>query len=384
MRLPRIALCATLAVLSASCGGEEPIVTAQNASSGITASSISLPGARPATPTYLLETRRPLSREEMKKLKGLEGVAGVAGLSVKRMKVRSAKRTVRLDVAQVEPLQFRNLAPKSTLEAEFVWSSLILGATVPTPDAAKKLKIGGPARLEIGGVPDLRVGAYADNGVPNIADVLIGRDTDRELDMPSPRTFVVGAKPGTIVEKLGRSIRRTLDRPRLQRLIPKAQQVAPSTSSGAAAVELGQATGGVIGTMHFEILEDGFIRPDPAWVAANIATGEVPIIGSVTCHRVMIPRLQGALGDLARQGLAHLIKPGGYGGCYVPRFIDRDPTKPLSNHAFGLAVDFNTPTNQLGTKGDMDPRVVAIFEAWGFSWGGYWDRPDPMHFELVN
>jgi hypothetical protein len=56
----------------------------------------------------------------------------------------------------------------------------------------------------------------------------------------------------------------------------------------------------------------------------------------------------------------------------------------LSMHAFGLAFDINTSTNQLGTQGDMHPRVVEILERWGFEWGGRWrPRPDPMHFELV-
>jgi hypothetical protein len=31
----------------------------------------------------------------------------------------------------------------------------------------------------------------------------------------------------------------------------------------------------------------------------------------------------------------------------------------------------------------MDPRVVAIFEKWGFRWGGRWTKPDGMHFELA-
>ena len=49
----------------------------------------------------------------------------------------------------------------------------------------------------------------------------------------------------------------------------------------------------------------------------------------------------------------------------------------------GIAFDLNTATNQLGTAGDMDPRIVAIFQRWGFAWGGNWTtRPDPMHFEL--
>ena len=48
----------------------------------------------------------------------------------------------------------------------------------------------------------------------------------------------------------------------------------------------------------------------------------------------------------------------------------------------GNAVDLNVSTNQLGTEGDMPPRIVEIFERWGFVWGGDWSRPDPMHFEL--
>ena len=147
--------------------------------------------------------------------------------------------------------------------------------------------------------------------------------------------------------------------------------------------QVGEVTGSLIGTMTFRILDDGFIKPDKAWVDQNIATATVPIIGEVTCHRLVIPQLSAALTEIVEQGLSDLIRPDDYGGCYVPRFIDRDPSMPLSMHAFGLAVDINVSTNLLGSKGDQDPRVVAIFEKWGFSWGGYWDRPDPMHFELA-
>jgi hypothetical protein len=128
-------------------------------------------------------------------------------------------------------------------------------------------------------------------------------------------------------------------------------------------------------------LKNGFIVPDPAWVSANIAIGDVPIIGNVTCHRLMFGQLRAALSEIDSAGLASLIRTSD--GCYVPRFIDRDPGKPLSMHAFGLAIDLNASTNRLGTSGDMDPRIVEIFERWGFDWGGRWARPDPMHFELA-
>jgi hypothetical protein len=96
----------------------------------------------------------------------------------------------------------------------------------------------------------------------------------------------------------------------------------------------------------------------------------------------MVAQLRGALQEVADRGLAHLIDPGQYGGCWVPRHIDWNPSKALSMHSWGLAVDLNVSTNGLGQPPQMDPRVVEIFDRWGFVWGGRWTRPDGMHFEL--
>jgi hypothetical protein len=96
----------------------------------------------------------------------------------------------------------------------------------------------------------------------------------------------------------------------------------------------------------------------------------------------LFPQLAAALSEIEEEGLAKNINPGDYGGCYVPRFIGRDPRRGLSFHAFGLAVDLNVEGNYYGTRGNMDPRVVEIFEKWGFEWGGRWSTPDPMHFQL--
>ena len=35
-----------------------------------------------------------------------------------------------------------------------------------------------------------------------------------------------------------------------------------------------------------------------------------------------------------------------------------------------------------GTAGLIDRGVVAVFEKWGFTWGGTWHYTDPMHFEV--
>jgi hypothetical protein len=114
-------------------------------------------------------------------------------------------------------------------------------------------------------------------------------------------------------------------------------------------------------------------------VASHITTQSVPILGSVTCNKLIFPQLRAALEEIVARGLSDEIHPGEYAGCYYPRFIAG--TTQLSNHSFGLALDLNVPGNQRGTVGEMDRTVVSIFESWGFTWGGRWRYTDPMHFE---
>jgi hypothetical protein len=309
-------------------------------------------------------------------------VSALASVAEKRLPVEGPGGKAMLRVAEVDPLDFRNIAPAPTRDAEFVWTSLVLGRAVPTFQAARKLGISEQADLKIGGTSRFQVGAFAENGVPDIADVLVQAGTEPGLKLGPPTELVVGAERGTKMAPLASVLKKVAPQAELRRLVAGAAVGDPATQEQQATSPQSFATGGLIGTMHFEILRNGFIRPDPQWVADNIVIAQVPILGNVTCNRLLIPRLAGALTEIQNEGLAHLIDVRHYGGCYVPRFIDRDPSNPLSNHAFGLAIDLNTTTNRLGTTGNMDPRIVEIFRRWGFSWGGLWARPDPMHFEL--
>nr|WP_246361089.1 M15 family metallopeptidase [Haloechinothrix aidingensis] len=138
-----------------------------------------------------------------------------------------------------------------------------------------------------------------------------------------------------------------------------------------------------VGSFRYRYFSDGTVEPDPDWVSANIRTARVPLLGRVTCHRVLLSQLRAALEEIVERGLADAIDPADYGGCYVPRFIGRDPARGLSLHTWGIAVDINVSTNQRGTPGEIDRDVVAIFQRWGFAWGGHWEWTDPMHFELA-
>ncbi|MGH8946377.1 MAG: M15 family metallopeptidase [Acidimicrobiia bacterium] len=122
---------------------------------------------------------------------------------------------------------------------------------------------------------------------------------------------------------------------------------------------------------------------DPEFVAANIVRVEVPLLGSMRCHQVVAEMLVGAMTQLIEEGLGHLVDPGGFAGCWNPRYIRAatGTSAGVSRHAWGAAVDINAPSNPIGSTGSQDQRLVEVMEAWGFTWGGRWLVPDPMHFE---
>jgi hypothetical protein len=131
----------------------------------------------------------------------------------------------------------------------------------------------------------------------------------------------------------------------------------------------------------FQIKErDGtWITTEPSWREENIQVKKVPILGNTRCHRLMWEPLEGALNQILDEGLAYTLSLQDFkksGGCYAPRRINRfDSGGSISRHAWGIAIDINT-------KSSYHPRVVEIFNSWGFAWGGTWTSPDEMHFEL--
>lgn len=373
--MKKLTLIASALALAVACGGKQAVFLDDQPRSGESPAAFELPDPVPASPAWVASLTRPASNARLQKAGATPGVAVLAPVSVKRVIVKGPAGKQRLRVASVDPLLFRSVAPASTRDAEFVWTAVMSGLAVITFDAAQKLGVKGSEELAIGN-STIRVGAFADNGIPNIADVLVSPQVARQVRLGGPRLLVVGAKTGVTIEALGRDLRKRLPGADLRRIRPETQPTQPSAPE-----PTGSVSGATIGTMQFRILQNGFIDPDPSWVASNITTASVPILGTVRCHRIMIPQLSSALQEIVDSSLASEIRT--YAGCYVPRFIDRDPRRGLSMHAFGLAVDLNTTTNQLGTRGDMDPGVVQIFQKWGFTWGGVWSRPDPMHFELA-
>ena len=126
--------------------------------------------------------------------------------------------------------------------------------------------------------------------------------------------------------------------------------------------------------------DPAYLTIQPSWVERNIVTTEVPLLGTVTCHRKLIPMVRGALEEVLASGLTSEIEV--YSGCWAARTISRSSTAPPSTHAYGAAIDINAPTNPYGAPPTMNREVVRIFESWGFNWGGDFLIPDGHHFEF--
>lgn len=77
-----------------------------------------------------------------------------------------------------------------------------------------------------------------------------------------------------------------------------------------------------------------------------------------------------------------MVSAGGY-VCKVIIGKDGKPTKNLSFHSYGLAVDFNESSNKRGTSGNIPAGFKDAWKSQGWSWGGDWTEwTDPMHFGM--
>lgn len=291
--------------------------------------------------------------------------------------------TVRVGTSQVrtlgvDPGSFRSFTPRGTAEATAVWQAVARGEAVADHLTGNRLQLSlgtdvPVSRTSSGPSQSLRLGALATTNLPG-SDLVVADGVAATLGLPAATGVVLSAE-GRDPAALAEAVRRVAgNEARIDLLSPPAANpVAFLTGSRAA---------DAFGAFSYRYFPDGTIAPDAKWVDDNIRTESVPILGRVTCHRLMLPQLRGALEEISAAGLSAAIHPGEYGGCYVPRFIESNPERPISLHTWGIAVDLNVPGNLRGTVGAIDRQVVAIFQRWGFRWGGDWAYTDPMHFEL--
>ena len=62
----------------------------------------------------------------------------------------------------------------------------------------------------------------------------------------------------------------------------------------------------------------GSFTIDPAWVSENIVTETLPVIGTVRCHRALIPVLRDVMNELEARDAGNVIQRSGLPGVLQP------------------------------------------------------------------
>ncbi|HEY2880043.1 M15 family metallopeptidase [Nocardioides sp.] len=389
------AACVLLALVLAACGdrsssssadptsnptggtGPSSVPTVDPTSSGPTGDhTVARPGPFRAplhTPDMLIFRQHPLSARIVNRIRHVQGVTRVERFSLAQVSIQDHA----INVAAVNPATYRNFNPDAVAQFQPEWNRIAAGEMALRSGFRKQVAKSGYVRLGASAdAPQVHVGAYSPQ-IPQV-DAVVNDSWVETLGMRKGNALLVSTgirTPLSIRKPIQRIVGHSASVQRLDvaarlGLDPKAVQIGFLVGSAAQAV----------GSYSYTVTGGGRIAPQQAWVTSHISTETMPIIGPMTCNTQMFPQLRAALEEIQADGLAPAIHPQQYGGCFVPRFIAGTTT--LSNHAFGLAFDVNVPENQRGTVGRINRQVVAVFEEWGFTWGGTWRYTDPMHFEL--
>jgi D-alanyl-D-alanine carboxypeptidase len=250
----------------------------------------------------------------------------------------------------------------------------LLGAT-----SAKLRRLAAGAMLRFG-TTDLRVAGVVPDAEIGAHEVFVSLRTAARLGVSSPRYLLIDPKRRVSQGRLSARIRA---------LLPPDEPLRIRGPGETTFLRQGDAVlppvilKELFGEFAARPAPGGFLQVDPRWEATHIVTASVPILGRVRCNRGIVPQLRGALSEVVSDGLSQLIDPSQYGGCYVPKFLLNDPHAGISHHSWGIAIDLNVGQNPFGHTPHQDPRLVQIFEKWGFIWGGRFLVPDGMHFEFV-
>lgn len=110
-----------------------------------------------------------------------------------------------------------------------------------------------------------------------------------------------------------------------------------------------------------------------------------PALGTLTGLAAVRPAFEAAFQAIVDLGWNDLLVETQGMGCFRGKKIPGNPAaaRRMSEHSLGIAIDLNVFENQQNTAGSMDPRIVALFEAFRFQWGKGFRVPDPMHFEYA-
>jgi D-alanyl-D-alanine carboxypeptidase len=280
-----------------------------------------------------------------------------------------------LEVAAVDPRDFAPFLPPADRSVSLALADAqgILG------ESSSRLRGLGPGAVMRFGDVRIEVAAILPDELVGASELMVSREVGRSIGVTTDRYALV--LPETA--RTGRGVERLLD--------PLLPSDAPSKVRAPGDTPYFRQGDAVLPPVRIKLLfgefaarptpgRPGYLTLDPAWARRNIDTRRVPLLGSVTCNVALFPQIRGVVHELVERGLQDTIQS--FSGCFSARHINRIPSAALSHHSWGIALDLNVQQGNLfGQTPHQDPRLVRVFERWGFVWGGTFIVPDGMHFE---
>ncbi len=300
----------------------------------------------------------------------LVAVAAADGTEVLRLE---APWRIAIDALAIDPSTYSGfVAP----EHEDAVVSLETGQALLTETSARLRRIGEGGVLELADGTSLEVAGIIGDVAGAGAELLVDRQTGSTMGLTTPRFAL--ARPTQPRADAEAWVRDHLDPPAPLRF--RVTGETPYLRHGDAVLPQALIKER-FGEFAYRPGSGRSVEVDPEWVAANIETRDVPILGALTCHRDILDLVEAAMNDLQLRALDQLVNPANFAGCYSPRRTA--PGQPLSRHSWGIALDLNIGANPRGSFSTQDLRLVAAMEAEGFGWGGEWLFPDPGHYEWL-
>ena len=304
---------------------------------------------------------------------GALDLVGSRDMEGRRVDALAPGWAIPLDAAAVDPARHAEFVPIAdrAAVAGLRPGNAVLGRTSAD---LRRLAVGGV--IELTGGRSVVVSAIVEDASIGGAELAVDIPTGERLGLTTPRYLLVAyrgdrpaledhlraaLRPGTVVRFRG---------PGETPYLRHADAVLPQAQIKAR-----------FGEFSYRAGAGGGFEQDPRWQAENIVTRQVPILGTVRCHREIVDAVAGAMTEIEEAALAGLVEQAGYDGCFNPRYVAGSDS--VSRHAWGVAFDMGFSSNPTGLDSVQDPRLVEIFRRWGFTSGDSWLVPDAGHFEFV-
>jgi hypothetical protein len=270
-----------------------------------------------------------------------------------------------VEVLATDPETYDEVAGRPVL------GGLEVDEVVLSETSAEVRRLGAGDRLRFAGDVEVTVAGVLPDGLVGVAEVLAHVDGPLEVETDK-YLLVASGDDGEVTEAL----RDLATEDREPRVVGHGDVPALRHAHSVLPPALRKAH---FGEFAVQDLPGRDIRAGQSWIDEHVVVASVPVIGRVQCHRELIEPLRAAMQELRDRGAEHAI--GTYDGCWVPRTAGTDG--PLSSHAWGISIDFNAASNPYGAEPDQPEVLVEVMKDHGFLWGGDWDVPDAMHFELA-